>query len=304
MQIGEIVAPPVPHSTPNEDCPFCPPPDDKKFTTYAGAEKSESRLKSIMADPSKLASLESNARPKLGEADQQNASSARNYPSSPLVHPEARFGVYSYEAHHLIPGTEKVAPGSTKQVMSGHAIEKWIKAGDNIDRDSGYSINNSDNGVWLPSAPIANKKNPGNPTPALPWSSEVKTVKRVAQGLPTVTSDEKHEIANFAMLRGAGQFHYGQHKVLNEEGTHYTYSKEVVSRLDQLEKGIAAWAPVCFCEKKEPKPPFKPTWQINQKMDGVSRWIEIDIKQMPPANWEFWISTLAKELTELLTGGV
>lgn len=196
----------------------------------------------------------------------------------PFQHPV--FGNYTYEAHHLIPGTEKVAPGSTATVMSGHPIEKWIVKGAKVDNDTGYSINNSDNGTWLPSAPAAVKKNRANPTPVRPWASEPKAKKNPA----ALTVAEKQEIADYAAPEG--QFHYGQHKVLAEEGQHYTYPKEVQDRLTELEKRIEGWAKVCLCDpaqSKPPSPPFKPTWQINEKLDLVSIWIEVDITLMPPA---------------------
>jgi len=292
MEICEIIAPAATHEGTDIECPFCPAPKEKKdeFTTYPGAAKSESRLKDIMDDPLSLESKESGARPKKGEPNQQQPASAKHHPEQPLEHPI--FGAYTYEAHHLIPGTEKVAPKSATSVMSGHAIEKWIVKGDKIDRDSGYSINNSDNGVWLPSAPKACKKNRANPKPDRPWASDAKAKKNPA----ALTPDEKTEIALYAMMKGKGQFHYGQHKVLDEEGKHYTYAKEVKDRLTALEDYVAQWSTVCLCDEEQttpPSPPFKPTWKINEKIDLISIWIEIDISLMPPNTWTYFISTLA-----------
>lgn len=292
MEICEIIAPAVSHNETNNECPFCPPPEEneKKFTTYAGIAKSENKLKDIMADPSILESKDSGARPKKGESNQQQPSSTKLQPVPPLEHPI--FKAYTYEAHHLIPGKEKVAPNSTTEVMNGHPIEKWIIEGDKIDRDTGYSINNSDNGVWLPSAPLNCKKNRANPKPERPWASEAK-----AKNDPSALNlDEKNEVAIYAMNKGAGQFHYGQHKVLNEEGIHYTYAKEVKDRLTALEKEFAAWSLVCLCDKEQsnpPDPPFKPTWKINEKLDLISMWIEIDIHLMPTNTWTYFISTFA-----------
>lgn len=293
MEISEIIAAPSMHETEDHECPFCPPPGpEENFTTYPGSEKNEDRLKSIMAKPSSLGS-EGNPRPKEGQPGQQKPASAKHAPAPPLQHPV--FGAYTYEAHHLIPGTEKVFPKSSASVMSGHAIEKWIVKGPKIDRDSGYSINNSDNGVWLPSAPASVKKNPANQNPSRPWASE-----RKAKGDPDALSpDEKLEIAEFA--KGAGQFHYGQHKVAGEEGTHYTYPKTVHDRLTALEQLVSGWSTKCLCDKKqgqEPSPPFKPTWKINEKLDLISMWIEIDIRLMPASTWKYFISTLAKKVAE------
>jgi hypothetical protein len=252
MEIGEVISTPGIHATPEDDCPFCPTPreeDKKKFKTYPGKDKDASRLVAIMENPDLLSSEDSRSRPKKGEPNQQQAASKKPYPASPLTH--ETFGPYTYEAHHLIPGNEKVAPGDTKAVMSGHAIEKWIVDGDKVDRDTGYSINNSDNGTWLPSATKANKKDRANPSPARPWASEQK----MKNDPLALSLEEKRAIAYFAMQKGAGQFHYGQHKILDDEGKHYTYAKEVEERLSKLENLLAAWAETCRCDQST-KPPL------------------------------------------------
>lgn len=290
MEIGEIIAPPGMSHASDPECPFCPLEKAKPFKTYPGASKNEDALRDVMANPSVLPSRQSSARPKTGGADEQATSRAKVARTPPFQHPV--FGNYTYEAHHLIPGTEKVAPGSTATVMSGHPIEKWIVKGAKVDNDTGYSINNSDNGTWLPSAPAAVKKNRANPTPVRPWASEPKAKKNPA----ALTVAEKQEIADYAAPEG--QFHYGQHKVLAEEGQHYTYPKEVQDRLTELEKRIEGWAKVCLCDpaqSKPPSPPFKPTWQINEKLDLVSIWIEVDITLMPPSTWTYFISSFSME---------
>lgn len=299
MEMNEPVASDAGHTTPNSECPFCPtPPSCESFKTYPGSAKSEPQLKQAMANP---ANLESGARPKQGAPNQQQEAARKALPEPPLEHPE--FGAYTYEAHHLIPGKERVAPSGEnaeeKLVMSGHAIERWIQKGENVDRDSGYSINNSDNGAWLPSAPEMCKKLRGN-KPSRPWASEAK-----AKSDPdALSSDEKTEIARFAMLNGAGQFHYGQHKILDEEGKHYSYPKEVEARLTALEGLVSEWSKVCLCDPEQsrpPKPPFKPTWKMNEMLDRVSKKIDEQIRVWTPARWTYFISSFAKELASDLS---
>jgi hypothetical protein len=291
MDIGEIIAPPAMHTSADPECPFCPVEKKKPFKTFPGASKNEDALRDIMANPSVLPSRQASARPKTGAAEEQKASGAKVAPNPALQHPT--YGAYTYEAHHLIPGTEKVSPGSSSaKVMDGHAIEKWIVKGEKIDNDSGYSINNSDNGTWLPSPPATVKKNRANPKPATPWASEAKAKNNPA----ALTPNQKQEIADYAARHG--QFHYGQHKVLNEEGLHYTYPKEVQDRLTELEKRVAGWSQVCLCDGEQstpPKPPFKPTWKINEKLDLVSMWIDIDIRMMPASSWTYFISSFSME---------
>lgn len=295
MELLELFNPPVVHTEPEEKCPFCPIPEEKKFTTYAGAKKSEANLRDIMAEPNKLTSKESGTRPKKGEQDQQNEPDARKMPSPPREHPE--FGAYTFEAHHLIPGKEKITPKGNKKVMSGHPIEKWIIKGKQVKGDSGYSINNTENGVWLPSPPKAVKKNRGNPNPDRPWASAAKSKNNPK----ALTMDEKTEIAEYAMAAGLGQFHYGHHKILNEEGLHFSYAKHVENCLTEAEKFLKGWSEACFCDpaqSKPPKPPFKATWKFNQALDDVSKSIERDIKIRRASKWEYFISTFAKDFAK------
>jgi hypothetical protein len=69
----------------------------------------------------------------------------------------------------------------------------------------------------------------------------------------------------------------------------------VKGRLDSLESFLNKWAIACCCEKKEPSPPYKPTWKINEKLDLVSMWIEIDIRLMAPRTWKYYLSTYAQK---------
>ncbi|MDH5651288.1 MAG: AHH domain-containing protein [Gammaproteobacteria bacterium] len=299
MEIGEIISPAICHTEEEKECPFCTTPKEEKkdYKTYAGADKDENRLKDIMADPSVLSSKDSGAREKNGNPNQQQRSTPKIPPVPPLSHDV--YGIYTYEAHHLIPGKEKVEPGKPVTVMAGHPIEKWIKKGDKIDRDTGYSINNSDNGVWLPSATVLHKKNKSNQNPDIGWNSAAKAKKNPDKSL---TQDQKTEIAYYAMNCNAGQFHYGQHKILDDEGIHYTYTKKVRNRLTDLESFIRAWSEECLIDgkTKPTKPPYTPTWKINEKLDLISIWIEIEIRLMPPSTWTYFLSSFAKNLAKEL----
>src|SRR3954470_2107757 len=102
MEMGEIISLPTPHAP--EKCPFCPTPKDEDFTTYPGAKALGTTLDEIMTSPADLVTKQLKARPKDGGAERQAKPSAKPRPNPPLVHP--KYGPYSYEAHHLIPGDQ------------------------------------------------------------------------------------------------------------------------------------------------------------------------------------------------------
>ena len=297
MEIGEIISLPSPH-TPDE-CPFCPMPKPESFTTYPGGRAaSGTTLGKIMAEPD---SIEGGARPKNGQPERQSKPAAKTKPAPPLSHPDFDrpdgsvivSGPYSYEAHHLIPGKEKLLKGEgSSTVMDGHKIEEWIIGGKGkIKTDSGYSINNSDNGVWLPSAPENLKKLRGRPR-TTPWEREDHESPHVA----ALTPAEKELIAFYAMERGAGQFHYGKHGISDESGACRSYPAEVSRILDDLYDRINLWSnacPLCGGADGNPPPPYDAHWKVHDLLDLVSMSIDIEIRLQPPARWEYFISTHA-----------
>ncbi|NMO19242.1 AHH domain-containing protein [Pyxidicoccus fallax] len=285
MEMGEIIAMPPPHIA--EKCPFCPPPKDEDFVSHPGAKASGTTLAQIMVSPEDLVSKQAGARPKDGGAERQAKPSAKPKPNPPLSHPT--FGPYSYEAHHLIPGKQDLLKNEGDQkVLDGHPIEKWLCKGPNIKKDTGYSINNSDNGVWLASAPESVKKLRGR-SPARPWERE----DHPSPHPNALTQAEKNEIADFAM-ESAGQFHYGKHAITDEAGSAASYPKVVHTRLTQLNDRITAWSKECpLCGKKPSNPPYDPSWKVNEMMDLISMWIQMEIQMSGPQSWTYFISSHA-----------
>ncbi|MBP1762757.1 MAG: hypothetical protein H6Q64_2299 [Firmicutes bacterium] len=287
LEINEIIA--MASSHVSDKCPFCPVPKNEDFVSHPGAEALGTTLAEIMIDPAQLVPKQANARPKDGANERQAQPSKKPKPNPPLVHPI--FGPYSYEAHHLIPGKQNLLKheGDMESVMDGHPIEKWICKSANIKKDTGYSINNSDNGVWLVSAPEDVKKLRGR-KPERPWERE----DHPKPNPNALTQTEKDEIADFAMNRGAGQFHYGKHAIDDESGTYASYPKHVHKILSQLNDRITAWSKECpNCGKKPSEPPYDPAWKVNEYLDLVSMSIEIDIRLMPPQTWQYFISSHA-----------
>ncbi|MCP3168088.1 AHH domain-containing protein [Myxococcus qinghaiensis] len=292
MEMGEVISQASAHDP--EKCPFCPATKDEDFVSHPGAKATGTVLGKIMVAPDELPSQQGGARPKDGGEQRQAKSKAQPRPSPPLSHPE--FGPYSYEAHHLIPGKQRLlkSEGDAK-VMDGHSIERWIRKGKAIKKDTGYSINNSDNGAWLASAPENVKKLRGR-TPERPW-------ERDAHPSPhpdALTQLEKNEIADFAM-KTEGQFHYGKHAITDEEGSAESYPNVVSKRLTELDNRIVAWSKVCsLCEAKPSKPPYDPAWRVNEMLDLISGWIRNEIQLSSPASWTYFISAHAMRRSQAL----
>lgn len=254
---------PVGHDDPNDDCPFCPGSEKPTWTTYPGKANSSKKLGSIMNDPSKLTSLQSNARPKDGKEDRQGPAKKRAQPSP--IYRDSQYGAYSCEAHHAISGN---------QILKGHPAEKLVVKG-TIKKDTGYSVNNSDNGVWLPSVPERLKGK---------WGG-LRVTRKLA-------------IASKPMAAGKGQFHKGPHDITDPEDVygkyHWTYPRAGKKKLADLLFYVVLWSDECFlCEDVDrSKGPFPPPYRVNQHLDNISESLG---KHMLASgrSWRFFISTVA-----------
>jgi hypothetical protein len=261
-EIGEIVASPYVHDEEDENCPFCPIDDPEQFTTYPGEKNDSKILSEVMQQPSKLESKQSNIRPKNGESMRQRTAVPKMKPSFSTDGYD-----YSFQAHHAISGN---------QAMKYHPIEDWICASNGlIQKDTGYSINNSDNGVWLPSKP---------------------TNLNVEWG--PLEFDTKLSIATQAMAKG--QFHLGPHDITDPEDLfgeyHRSYIDELKRWLDDLYDLIMGWAQCCFlCEDVDRvNGPFNPNWKVHDMLDRLSTAIAVELT-MPANTWEYFISKIALE---------
>lgn len=254
------------HKESNEDCPFCPGKEEEDFKTYPGASNNSKKLAKIMDAPSRLTQQQGGCRPKDGTDNRQ--SPAERKPKPTPIFNDAIYGDYSCEAHHAISG---------KQAMKNHKIEKWIlKAKGLVEKDTGYSINNSDNGVWLPSIPEEHKGGK--------W------------GL--LGPEKKYEIATKPMAQNKGQFHKGPHDITDPEDPygkyHPSYKKELIDKLDTLYDRIQAWSSNCFlCEDVDPNEgPFLPPYKVNQMLDTLSGSVIKDLVASPKS-WRYFISKIA-----------
>ncbi|WP_196137597.1 AHH domain-containing protein [Aliikangiella sp. G2MR2-5] len=249
----------------SEDCPFCPGKETKhEWKTFKGADNDGGILREAMNNPKRCNyAHQSGARPKDGKYPNQNISEERPSPSP--IFENSEHGEYGNEAHHCISGNE---------IMKGHAIEKAITKGDKYKGDTGYTINNGDNGVFLPSYP---KKYSGK------WG---------------VKSDsEKYKIMKLAMDAGKGQVHIGGHKGHGIDGYCESYPDEIKKRLTLLKDRVGEKSEECpFCVESsgKPKKPFVPPYKVNQWLDNLSKNIEKKLTSSP-STWPYFISKYAKK---------
>ncbi|MCW8876488.1 MAG: AHH domain-containing protein [Kangiellaceae bacterium] len=255
----------------SEDCPFCPGKEtEHKWKTFKGEDNSGSKLRKAMNDPSLYSYAQQNgARPKDGVYPHQS----KDEPAEPQmpkgstsIYNHTSHGDYKNEAHHCISG---------KEIMQGEPIEKEItKNGGQYKGDTGYSINNAANGVFLPSYPNKFKGK---------WS--------------TKSYDDKYKIMKHAMDAGKGQIHIGGHSNHVIEEADKDYPTHIKKDLLKIKKRIVEKSEECpFCVEGDgtPKKPFVPPYKANQWLDNLSKQIKKEIAG-PVSKWKFYISKYAKD---------
>ena len=267
-EIGEAIALTEPHPAPEPKCPFCPLDPPKDFKTYPGIANDSDILGDIMENPTLLTEKQSNARPKTGKEGEQRSSKPQPKPNP--IYSNSEYGDYSCEAHHLISG---------KQALAGHAIEKWIVADELIEKDTGYSVNNADNGIWLPSIPEKFKGGTWGPK----------------------SFDEKFGIASMAIDETKLQFHKGHHRITDPDDptgeVHKSYDKYLKKKLTAIEERIKGWKDFCpLCEDgRQGKVKFKPTHKVNQVLDNFSKKIVRRKVSGDASRWDIFISKISLE---------
>jgi|JI9StandDraft_2_1071091.scaffolds.fasta_scaffold90653_2 hypothetical protein len=259
-ELGESVTLSLPgvHDAKTSACPFCPEEPAANWTTFAGARNNSRVLAEVLRDPSSLTNKQAGARPKRDEAHQQPKDKPSPYPESPT---------YTFEAHHLISGKQalKAVP----------AMEDWI-TGSKIDGDTGYSVNNGANGIWLPSVP--------------------KTLQK--KGFGDLTQEQKFTIAVAAMDAHSGQFHKGPHNIqpseTDEDPHHDSYDSWLKAQLETIAERIRLWSlacPVCAKRSSEKQLP-RPTVEVNAILDRLSTNVRAKVTGHPK-HWHIFISKVA-----------
>lgn len=285
MQIGEMIHV-VLNMLVHDRCPFCADPADQDtYTTYEGAQNNSGTLRTIMNDPSRLLSRQAGARPKTddnsdGKQAQDDPDPSPNpiYSDNTTMYPglSAVIGDYGDEAHHSISGNE---------CMSGEAIEDIIKNNNGeYDGETGYSINNAANGVYLPS-----------------WSRARWGSNRPDGRWAALDDDLKYEIMRAAMRNGAGQAHIGSHDGQTTTAHPRSYPEHVKGKLDDITERVSRIERNCPETKENgaQKDPLPTPYGVNQWLDTLSRSISAHLKSHPRA-WKYFVSGYAVRYHENL----
>lgn len=254
----------------SDNCPFCPAnKNEEHYTTYGGSKNNSINLAKFIEAPNKFAtSIESDARPKNGETGKDgrpNQTFKDNEQEKLKTILKDKGRKCKWQAHHAISGN---------QCLKGHDVEKFIIAGDKLKYDTGYSVNNPQNGVWLPSGFNMVK-----------WPSDPA---------------EKFKLAKSAMNEFQRQFHLGHHDItVDVDGldpkTHKTYVDYVKSHLKALNIILSKWSTNCPEEDKKEKKHLGNT-RIHAALDHISDHIIKKLKGQP-GQWEFFISRHARDYT-------
>ncbi len=266
-QIGEMIAPPAMHSTPNEECPFCPPPEALDYKTYPGSANNSGVLQDIMEKPSLLTSKQSGARPQTGKVNSDGFQQEQETPDA-RKKDESKF--YTFQAHHLISGN---------QALKNSEMEDWIVGGDKIEKDTGYSVNYTKNGYWAPSIPK-------------------QFIGRWGKSKGVLSDAERQTHAESVMADANAQAHIGPHNISDPDDPngyiHNSYDVYIKDLLQAISDRIQAWSGVCaFCDKGEGSKP-QTTYVVHDVLDRLSEHLENEITGSRE-KWRIYLSKYAME---------
>lgn len=257
------------HAPDDPKCPFCPKKkNEEHYKTYGGAENDGGKLGNLVNEAGKFAtSTESDARPKdgkQGKDGRQNQAFA-DTAGETLGEVKQQDHEWKFQAHHAISGN---------QCLKGDPVEQFIKEGGRVKYDTGYSVNNPQNGVWLPSFPEDGVAWPDDPA-------------------------EKFRMAKQAMDKFHRQFHLGHHNIAADvDGmdpeTDEKYVDHVKTHLKVLNGVLQTWEAHCPEASGEEKPLGNP--RIHSALDHLSDHI-IKILKGAPARWNIFVSRHARDYT-------
>ena len=256
-------------------CPFCPGEETKHdYISYGGAKNDVDNLRWNMSKPSHKRELEKEAKtlekssgyPEAIKSPVNNSGyKKKSSVQGKLAYENKEHGIYGYEAHHCISGNE---------ILKDHPLDKIImNKGNKYKGQTGYTINNAKNGVYLPSYP---RKYYGK------WED--------------MDSVEKYNIMALAMEAGEGQAHIGCHTGHKSDGGK-DYPSMIQEELKAISDRVAKKSDECpFCVDNDGKAdkPFIPPYKINLWLDVLSQDIESELTGAV-ATWPYFISRYAKD---------
>jgi hypothetical protein len=152
-------------------------------------------------------------------------------------------------------------------------VEKFIVAGEKLKYDTGYSVNNPQQGIWMPSYPEDGK-----------WPD---------------SPSEKFELAKKAMDKFKRQFHLGHHNIKLDPDkmdlqTDKMYVDYVKDQLKQLSTILFGWD--AHCPEKADDGKHIGNTRIHSHLDHISNNI---IKKLTglPNKWTTFVSRHARDYT-------
>jgi hypothetical protein len=253
------------HKTKDPKCPFCPKETNQEhYTTYPGVKNDPGKLGDVVDAPSKFGtSIESDARPKDGAAGKDDLQNQDLEDTETKAEVQKEDDDWTFQCHHAISGN---------QCLKNDPVEKFIVAGDKLKYDTGYSINNPQNGVWLPSRP----KNAA-------WPSDPA---------------KKYELAKAAMKTFKRQFHLGHHNIPTDvdgidEDTDENYVDYIKGQLEDINTILTKWE---VCPEKDEEKKHRGNPRIHMMFDVVSGHI-IEKLKGAPRKWDIWVSRHARDYT-------
>jgi len=256
----------VAHSPNDPKCPFCPKKkNDEHYKTYKGQDNDGGKLGDVVNDAKKFAtSIEGDARPKDGKVGKDGRQNQGFKDAEKLSKVQGKDVDWKFQCHHAISGN---------QCLKGDPVEKFIIEGDRVKYDTGYSVNNPQNGIWMPSYP-ADENWPSDPA-------------------------KKFELAKVAMKKFKRQFHLGHHNIsVDVDGidteTDDKYTDYVKGQLEDCRVVISQWEAHCPEQDAEKKHLGNP--KIHDILDHISGHIAASLKGAP-GKWTFFVSRHARDFT-------
>lgn len=252
-----------------DKCPFCPAKkNDEHYKTYGGADNNGTKLGNLIDDPRKFGtSTEADARPKDGAVGKDGK---QNQPfldtgDEKLANVKGTDTHWQFQAHHAISGN---------QCLKGDPVEKYLKEDGHVKFDTGYSVNNPQNGIWLPSFPETGTA----------WPKDAA---------------DKFALAKTAMKKFKRQFHLGHHNIdVDVDGmdseTDNNYVEYVKGHLEALTKILDKWKAHCPEEQEEKKHLGNP--RIHAALDKISEHITKKLRGAP-GTWIIFVSRHARDFT-------
>ncbi len=255
------------HQDNDPKCPFCPQQaKEEHYKTYGGAANDGDKLGRLLDEPEKFGtSTEPDARPKDGKPGKDGRINQSFLGSESLKSVKGEDKDWKFQAHHAISGN---------QCLKNNDVETYIIEGGKVKYDTGYSVNNPQNGIWLPSFPEAGVAWPQDPV-------------------------KKFELAKVAMKKFERQFHLGHHKIdVDTDGldpkTDSIYTEYIAECLKELHTILSDWEAHCPQKTADGKHVGNP--QIHNALDHISKHI-IALLKGAPKKWTIYVSRHARDWT-------